>query len=67
MHTNDEIVVDDIIDLESWHHVSSVDNMPPCSNFKENIVHKGIDQSLQKLFFPSFLLKKEDVINDAPS
>ena len=35
-------------------------------NFKEGVIYKNIDHSLQNFFFPPFLLKEEDAINDTP-
>lgn len=64
---NDETRVDNITYLESLHHASGVNDMPPYSNLKEDVVHKGINHSLENLFLPPFPLKGEDVINDAPS
>lgn len=44
--TNDETIVVDITYLESLHLASSVDNIPPCSVMKEDVVQKIIYLSL---------------------
>ena len=49
---------DDITNLESLDHASSVDDMPPFSNVKKDFVYKGIGHSLQNLFMLSVPLKE---------
>lgn len=59
--------VDDIKDSKILHNYVGVDDMPPCSNVKKDVIRKGINHALQNLFLPHFPSMKKDVINDTPS
>ena len=41
--------------------------MPPCFNLEEDVICEGTSHSLEKVSLPPFVLKEEDVINDASS
>ena len=47
----DETIVDHITNLEKLHHTLSVDDIPPNSNFKEGVICKSMNHSLQNFIF----------------
>ena len=63
---DDETIEDDINNSKNLHHTLGVDDIPPSSNFKEGVIDKNINHSLQSFFPPPFLLKEENVIDDTP-
>ena len=60
--TDDETIVDEIIDLEDLRHSVDGGKRPPFNSLEEDVFHEGTDHSLQNCLLPLFPRKESDSI-----
>lgn len=62
--TNDEVILEAVMDVVELHHALGFNCIPPYTNLEEVVVPKGIDHFFEEFYLPTFPMEDE---NDTPT